>query len=144
MHERCVGEAREMHGGMYRRHTGDARKRHGGGLCRRCSGNPQGVRGRCSGDAREGDALKRAKVRGAGVCAGSVSFGGEECDAKVNVGRGRQRLSSSGRLDRCGLLWVGCRIVSSLPLVLTTICQVSVFFPWEGHPRKANQTGRKS
>lgn len=56
-------------------------------------GDPQGLRGRCSADAREGYAPEGAKVQGAGVCSEcELRFRGEECDApKVNVGRERVR-----------------------------------------------------
>lgn len=90
MHERCVGEAREMHGGMYRRHTGDARKMHGG-----CAEAARETHRGCVGDAwemRERALLGSARRCGVLACAMSVSFGGEECDdARVNVGRERLR-----------------------------------------------------
>lgn len=47
----------------------------------------RGVRGRCSGDALEGDALKRVKMPGAGMCC-ECELWGRGCDAaKGNVSR---------------------------------------------------------
>lgn len=83
-----------MHGGMYRRHTGDARKMHGG-----CAEDARETHRGCVGDARE--MRERAMLGSARRCgvlayAVSVSFWGEECDAKVNVRRERLKLGSSG------------------------------------------------